>query len=395
MSESIIAANGRTQFRRQLLTTASGVTLLACLYGHGKAQAADDSDRPTVWIELGGQLERLTGQGQDFSAPFMFLAPTPAVYREGSPLKAEKPPLYSNGAEGTVSFQPEGSDWVFSASVRYGRANGTPNVHKEILGPFFKGFLKSVFVPGSYSVSYTNVKRVFAETVGKNDESHEIVDFQVGKDVGLGMFGRNSVSVFSLGVRFAQFTTTSNINIRAQPDFRTSAFYYGTRIKDDHKFYHHYLLTGQSARSFHAIGPSLSWQASTPLAGNPQDSEVTIDWGANTAVLFGRQRAHTGHQTNGYFNCQGPCPTDFRKFGPYLHHGTYHYSGHRSADRSVTVPNVGGFVGASFRYASAKVSFGYRGDFFFGAIDGGLDAKREGVLGFYGPFATISIGING
>ena len=59
----------------------------------------------------------------------------------------------------------------------------------------------------------------------------------------------------------------------------------------------------------------------------------------------------------------------------------------------VIVPNVGGFAGLSFRYADAKVSFGYRADFFFGAIDGGIDARKSETLGFYGPFATISIGL--
>ena len=32
-----------------------------------------------------------------------------------------------------------------------------------------------------------------------------IADFQAGKDVGLGMFGNGGKSVFSAGVRFAQF----------------------------------------------------------------------------------------------------------------------------------------------------------------------------------------------
>ena len=57
------------------------------------------------------------------------------------------------------------------------------------------------------------------------------------------------------------------------------------------------------------------------------------------------------------------------------------------------MPNLGGFVGVSFRLADAKVSFGYRGDFFIGAIDGGLDVQKSYNRSFYGPFANFSIGM--
>ncbi len=56
------------------------------------------------------------------------------------------------------------------------------------------------------------------------------------------------------------------------------------------------------------------------------------------------------------------------------------------------MPNVGGFAGLSYNFPNAKVSIGYRGDFFFGAIDGGLDTTQKETRGFYGPFATISVG---
>jgi len=41
------------------------------------------------------------------------------------------------------------------------------------------------------------------------------------------------------------------------------------------------------------------------------------------------------------------------------------------------------------------VSFGYRADFFFGAVDEGIDARHTKNLGFDGPFTTISIGLGG
>jgi hypothetical protein len=41
------------------------------------------------------------------------------------------------------------------------------------------------------------------------------------------------------------------------------------------------------------------------------------------------------------------------------------------------------------------VSFGYRADFFFGAMDGGIDTRNTSTVSFHGPFATISIGLGG
>ncbi|HTO39482.1 MAG TPA: hypothetical protein VL026_00790, partial [Rhizomicrobium sp.] len=63
--------------------------------------------------------------------------------------------------------------------------------------------------------------------------------------------------------------------------------------------------------------------------------------------------------------------------------------------RSVVVPNLGGFAGLSMRYTNAKVSLGYRGDFFFGAMDTGIDHRKTETASFHGPFATISIGLGG
>jgi len=41
------------------------------------------------------------------------------------------------------------------------------------------------------------------------------------------------------------------------------------------------------------------------------------------------------------------------------------------------------------------VSLGYRADFFFGAMDTGIDTAKRTTTGFFGPFATVSIGIGG
>ena len=69
------------------------------------------------------------------------------------------------------------------------------------------------------------------------------------------------------------------------------------------------------------------------------------------------------------------------------HYQTTHYThgGPHNRSRMVAVPNLGAMAGLSFRYANAKVSFGYRIDEFFGAMDGGIDARKNYNFGFPAP----------
>ena len=63
-----------------------------------------------------------------------------------------------------------------------------------------------------------------------------------------------------------------------------------------------------------------------------------------------------------------------------------------SRSRRVTVPNLGGYIGASVIYTNSKVSLGYRADTFFNAIDGGQETAKSYNRGFYGPYLNVSLG---
>ena len=58
----------------------------------------------------------------------------------------------------------------------------------------------------------------FSDTLSRHDESHTILDFSIGKDVGLGFLGKNASSVFNFGVRFAQFASETSFSARARPE---------------------------------------------------------------------------------------------------------------------------------------------------------------------------------
>ncbi len=136
-----------------------------------------------------------------------------------------------------------------------------------------------------------------------------------------------------------------------------------------------------------AVGPSLSMKNITGLLGTVDGGQIALDWGVNAAILFGRQKAKISHHsTVTYFNGPG---------GGTIQAVNIYAPVTRTRSRMVTIPNVGGFAGLSYRFPNAKISAGYRADFFFGARDGGLETRNTIDVGFHGPYATISIGLGG
>lgn len=384
MSELINTQQYMTGFRLHLLATASSLAVLGGAFGALPA-TAQDSDRPTIWIELGGQLERMDGGEQPFAPAFSTATPRPDFENQSLP-SLERASRYSFGGSGKITFTPEGSDWVFAASVRYGRSNGKRKVHQQT-----QLFTQFTIFNSAHTVTGTN----FTDAKVRNSESHAILDFQVGKDIGLGLFGRGAESVVNVGVRFAQFTGQSHSTLRARTnfDFNFQKLYCCTFPLPQHTDYAGF---ASEHRSFHGIGPSLAWDASARLAGNKDSSEIFFDWGINAAVLFGRQKAEGAHHTSAHFYSKYKASlgtgAPLAGYAPIYGGDPAHSRAHKRS-HSVVVPNLGGFASLSFRYVNAKVSMGYQADFFFDATDGGIEARQTRDRYFYGPFAKISVGL--
>jgi hypothetical protein len=352
MSELINTHDNRATIRWKLLTGASALALAAYVSA-GSVAKAEDTDHPLIWIELSGQAAWNESGQEAFLPPFLLSTPRPPFETE-SPQKVERAARVSWDESAQISFEPAGSKWVLSAGIRYGRSGRHQYLDQ----------LTQQFDTAQYGVlaAYQNI-------TSRNSESHAVLDFRAGRDVGLGQFGSNGTSVINAGVRFVQFNAKSNIAIQSQPT--NAGFFYHY-----HKFNAHFL----AARKFSGVGPSLSWDASAAIAGNSGDGKIGIDWGINAALLFGRQTVRGHHQTTdvGYL----PYPTSIN-----------HYSAPLSRSKRVTVPNLGGYAALSWRYEDAKVSFGYRADMFFNAVDGGIDTAKKENRAFYGPYASISIGL--
>ena len=387
MSNSI--ATRRNGYRVRLLTGVSAMALLGFIYSAGRADAAgNDGDRPPLWVELGFHYDRLNGLGDAFAPPFVLTSPW-AADDLTSPLQVQNRIVTSTyGIDGKISFEPNDSDWIYSASVRFGRGHSAQHVHQQRPLP---GYHATVF---GQPYTFHPLADKFGDTVVKNKEAHAIIDFQAGKDVGLGTLGK---ATFELGVRFAQFNTRESPNVYARAAVDVRPFNFPPYIYNlPNKYWHNYAAYGQAERNFSGVGPSISWSGETPFAGNPQDGELTLDWGVNAALLFGRQKTKVQHHTvdiyydakYGYYSSPG---------GAAIYGRGYHKPVRHNADiarrKNVLVPNIGGFAGLSYQWSEAKLSIGYRADFFLNAIDGGWDIHKDTARGFYGPFASISIGL--
>ena len=416
MSELAAKGYKRNDLHWYLLTTASVAVLAASVYVSTAALAEEDGNLPSVWIELGGQLEEMQSTKNAFAPPFVGSLPDTFF----SPQNAQRPLGFSYGGEGSISFQPQGTDWVFSGGLRFGRSNGfrhqhqqTPNaripVHYSVHFPPPYSALDQFFGKSYTAYPFGHVK--LEDAAVQQRETHAILDFQAGRDVGVGLFGNHGSSILSAGVRFAQFVSKTDISLRAEPDVRypTAAItskYEFNAFQHYHVHFHDYAALLDAQRSFSGVGPSIKWNGSEPVFGSPDRGKILLDLGANAAVLFGRQKVHGRHQTNarGYYGYNWSV-TD--GVGPHgLHPGQFlgHEAGGvmrslyaRSASinraRMVAVPNVGASAALSFRYIDAKISLGYRADFFFGAMDMGIDTAKKENIGFYGPFASISLGL--
>ena len=380
MSELIDNTDNRATIRWKLLTGASALALAAYVSGTSAANAAktEAAERPLFWIELGGQVERVDGKEDPFVPPFARQTPLLDIYSPFTPGQSQKFSIYQFGEEGKITFRPSGSKWSFSASLRYGRTSKSRYLHQQhdVTSQYPNPFAGAT---SGQPATRTLELPLFADLQGRNREHHAIVDFQAGRDVGLG----SSVSNAALGVRAVDFASRSKIGMIARPDGtihvrKLGRFYLRSVAHTD------YMASGYNDRSFHGIGPSISWSGDIAIAGNDDDA-ITLDWGVNAAVLFGRQHAKGTHKTsaNYYKGGSGNYPPSVYNNPPLPH----------DRSRSVLVPNAGATLAISYRYPGAKVSFGYRADMFFDAMDMGVDMRDTKNRAFYGPFATISIGI--
>jgi hypothetical protein len=346
----VIQTHSRRTLRYKLLLSASSAAILVA----GQDAAAQDTEHPTLWIELGGAFDQMSDGAEGWVPPNLT-----APISNPSPEPFGAVPGIASEFEGAITLQPNGSRWSYTASARYGRAQrGPKRTHDQGYGE---------------NTKYHLTTYAFLNATDRTHSSHAIIDFSAGKDVGLGAW-HNGKATIHFGVRVAQLSERAQGTMTA---LSTSPKKYGNG-KVVHK------ADALLVRSFSGLGPSAAWDSSTPLVGELSDG-IAVDWGVNASVLFGRQKASLSLHTNDsryYTNGKASKVLSQSTVAPLR-------------NRTVVVPDVGGFAGFSWRLPNGKVSLGYRADFFFGAIDGGVATSQKEMRGFYGPFASVSLGFGG
>ena len=348
-------------------------------------RSADDSDRPQIWIELGGQFEpSRRWAGSHLRRPS---ANSPARLSICSPSqKFERPPPSASTRIGKISFQPEDSDWIFSASIRYGRSHGKSVRHQQTYPNRCSKF--------SYFSSYRQQhwSRNFNSAPCRQIRRHKAANRKPSHSRFPGRQGCRAWHVRHQGwfvgtqrrrpLRAIQPQIQHRLAIRSGLAFQYT--YFTMRPAYHIKFSTISTITAMrhrtAKRSFHGVGPSISWNASAPLAGNSQDGELTFDWGVNarTAVRPADARS-THHQTTARLS--------------RYNSAKYHRSIGIAVQAPVTrthratspCPISAASRGCRSAISNAKISLGYRADFFFGAIDGGIDTRKTENRGFYRP----------
>ncbi len=350
--------------------------------------AGDGAARPQVWLQLGGNFDVLNVGQQPYAPAFAEGFPDALP----SPVASQRTPNLGLDWEGKAKIQPENTDWVLTAGIRYGRTSRDNTIHKSLPRKTQSAIYiseNSTFpcslaaAPSHQSYCTQAAVKEFSDVKDKEVEHHTMIDFTLGKDVGLGLFGAEGSQTIAGGVRIAEFGSRNAGRFNSIPGYE----FHGNPFTQ--KYHTIYNGVTDEARSFHGIGPELSWEASQPAFGEQENGQVSMDFGVNISVLFGRQKANIHHESTQCtahlaavfaVGCHPTLPPQIQTF---------------SRSRSVTVPNLGGHIGASVLYRNAKVSFGYRADTFFGAMDGGQDTAKSYSRGFYGPYLNVSLGLGG
>ncbi|MDE2465759.1 MAG: TonB-dependent receptor, partial [Alphaproteobacteria bacterium] len=365
-----------------------------------------DGKAPHVWLTLGGDYNEFVSASE---SPYNPLAsanfpnggsPTPS-WAKGLPTPAQLQHTPTSGFDwnGALSFRPPESDWVFRAAVRYGRSSRNVGFHKsQAAGTKTQAFGQKCTAFPTNSSGYNlqqdcehGVDKEFDTSKNSSSEQHAILDFTVGKEVGIGLFGTHQKGTLAGGVRIAQFDSRSHLNLGADPVYNLDPNIFK-------KYHEVYQFTSNESRSFRGMGPEITWNAHTPLAGNVDEGEVTLDWGMNFAVLFGRQRVNLQHTV---VHCRHSGPDfglstcDGKSFGEPVTGEITEPTDNVVRSHKVGVPNLGGHIGASMVYRNAKISVGYRYDGFFGVMDGGETTPLQYNRSFAGPYVNFTLGLGG
>ena len=365
-------------------------------------------------MELGGQIQRQDAPYERLHADWVDNLPQSIALDDVQNRDLDT----GDGRWLKLTYRPTGSPWSVSAGVRYGRTNGdtarTNAAATEVVEacfeprtPAFAKYTNIACEPPFTFYGYNFKFLDYVETTSWSDaeardgEKHEIVDFAVGRDFGLGSSLKSTVSA---GLRYAQFKSTTRWAANAQTDWSVpdgwQLGFLGPQYQTSFTRRH---VTVAAEREFSGMGPVLSWDAAMPVWGDDHTGHLDVDWSVTAGVAFGKQE----------MDLSGEDKTE-------LHQGDLGQRVQYSSDRSketiirtipvvdtdvtpidihriedVTVPLLDLSLGLSYEVGRVKVGTGYRWERYFDVLDAGYAEAKKYDRTIDGPYFKIAVGFGG
>jgi len=309
---------------------------------------------------------------------------------------------WGDGHSVKLTYRPEGSPWSISGGVRYGRTNVSTRDHHEteqfpagvcaFPASLYGGLFKKAFCDPTYLFyghSYYNPLLVahgqtWSQGEARDREEHTIVDFDVGRDVGLGAL---TASKLSTGVRYGDFNSQSRFSASGQGGWTIPEGWRSTSVPVSHNGYDAHV---SADREFRGAGPALGWDADLHLLGSDQTGHVDLDWSVTGGVLFGKQKTTIAGQERSAFYSGYYFPWPIPQVGPATIIPL-----DQSRSKSVSVPVVDLSLGISYDIQRIKVSTGYRWERYFNVLDTGYAERKQADRTIDGPYFKIAVGFGG
>jgi outer membrane receptor protein involved in Fe transport len=346
-------------------------------------------------VELGGQVQR-------HDAPNTAQHPAAADVFEG-PLDifdaAQAQELdWGDGRDVKVTWRP-GGDWFVSGAVRVGKTNGLANPGVQwntdpVCAMPDPGYCADLAADPKYEIvtDISVINRADARVFDR--EEHLLIDFMVGKDLGLGGLDDSGISA---GIRYARLKSSTDASLYGIPDWDVPAGFYGLGTTVAHTLHN---IDTHARRDFSGLGPVVSWEAALPIIEMGEAGRMALDWSVSGGALFGEQETAVSGKVKvrHYEMTARNFLTTYTQIGALTNFPvltTEAPSAGLSRTENVTVPLLGASLGLSYAAGAFSIGAGYRWERYFGAIDGGYEEHRSEDRTIDGPYFKIAVGFGG
>jgi len=342
-------------------------------------------------VEIGGQIQRQDAPYQTVQSGFEN-AFSDSLNIFGAAQNRDLD--WGDGRDLKVTYRPEGGAWSTSVAYRFGKTNNSltrlNRLEKQpnecVLGAAYVAYYGNICDPNNPKYDPTNVTYTtrWASATARDREEHTLVDFTVGRDVGLG-FGQSSIS---LGLRYGEFKSDTAVTMMGVPDRYVPDGWIIPGPK--YTNFHQYDASFAARREFKGAGPTVSWEGDAPLLGNTDIGRVLADWSLTGGVLLGRQETAItgeGEVANRRLHISVPTAETVETLSTTT---LPPVDIHRS--KQVSAPFVGGALGLSYAVDRFKIGAGYRWERYYNVLDAGDAEHKSYDRTIDGPYFKVSVG---